>query len=266
MTELNEDDIQLIIDYVNGMLTGTELTQFEQRCQNEAAFRAEVERYEEAKLAAIVGGKAKIKAILKDEAAKYQAEQVAENGKIVPLRVWILRGVAAATLIGAAWWALQYFQKSDTTTLYATHFMPLKNDVITQFRDTEDMKIEEAFRLRHDTATLTLAKKAFQAYARKEYGESITYFNQIQTPDDTLTLYKANAFLAINHTSEANALLTQLSTNGKGYTQPFAEWYLALAYLKEKRVSACQALLIKIKATPNHPFVKEAEKLNQDIQ
>jgi hypothetical protein len=266
MTELNEDDIQLIFNHLNGSLTDAEHTLFEQRYQKDATFRAEVAAYEKAKLASFIGGQSKIKDILKDEAAKYKAEQEqAKNVKIMPLRTWILRGVAAATLIGIASLVFQYMQKQKLETLYISNFTPFENEVITHFRGNEGLKIDTAFQLRHDSATIELAKKAFDLYSSKQYLESLTIFNQIKTADDTLSLYKANAFLAATKTNEAMNILTDLSANGKGYTKAFSEWYLALAYLKQGNKATCISVVQKIMTYPHHPFFKEAKQLSIDL-
>ncbi len=278
MAELNEEDIQLIMTYINGSLSEAEALLFEERHQKDVLFRTEVAAYEEAKLAAFVGGQSRIKAILKDEAEKYQEENSAvkqKQAKIIPFRAWILskwtpmeRGVAAAFLIGVCLWAINYFQKPkrDTSQLFVANFNASFEGIpITRYRGKDDLKIDSFFRQRHDSATLQLAINALDAYAQKNYNASIEALNKIQALDDTLSLCKATALLASDKAQEAQTILTALTQNGKGYTQPFAEWYLALAYLKQGNLTTCHIWLEKIIAMPNHPYKQEAHRLTTQL-
>ncbi len=271
MEELTDRDNELIFNHINGSLTDADSRLFEQRYQEDAAFRAEVEAYKDAALAAFIGGQSKIKDVLRDEAAKYQAENTETKQpatqqpevKIIAFNPWILRGVAATLLIGVSWWVIRYFEtpKADTQQLFATHFTPLAELPITFYRSDNVVKIDTFFKQRHDSLTLKQAVKALDLYARKDYAASIEAFNQITISDDTLTLCKATALLATDKPQAAQALLKTLAQNGKGYAQPFAQWYLALAYLKQGNVVESRVWIEKIKATVGHPFKTDAEAL-----
>lgn len=272
MAELEEEDIQLIVKYLNGSLTTAESLLFEQRRQNDALFRTELVAYEEAKLAAFVGGKSRIKSILQDEATKYKRENTEKEekyAKIVPMRAWILRGVAAAVLIGILFGVLNYFTstKIDTAQLFANNFKPFDNEIITNFRgDRDSLKVDPVFQQRHERATIQLAAQAFEFYNAKNYDESLTYFNKITTPDDTLTLYKANILLSLGKIEDAKKLFINLQNQGKGNTQSLAEWYLALILLKENNLESSRKLIFKLANSDNHPFKKEAIELERQIR
>ncbi len=287
MKELNDLDNSLIFNHINGSLTEADQLLFDKRYQEDTDFRAEVAAYEDAKLAAFFGGQSRIKDLLKEEAAKYQAESAALNvetpqdlnaiddakspveytrkaektGKIVSINPWILRGIAASLLIGITWLTMTYFKNQTTQNHLAQHLKPLPNDVVTYFRGNDSIEIEKKFKARHDDPTLQLAKKAFDYYSNKQYTESIAAFNSINNKDDTIALYRANAYLATNQTDAAIMIFNELSTQGKGYTKPYAEWYLALAHLKKDNTTEGKSLLERIKNTPNHPFAAEAQLL-----
>lgn len=80
-----------------------------------------------------------------------------------------------------------------------------------------------------------------------------------------MTLCKAIALLASDKAQEAQTILIPLTQIGKGYTQPFSEWYLALAYLKQGNLTACHIWLEKIMAMPNHPYKQEAQLLSTQL-
>jgi tetratricopeptide (TPR) repeat protein len=270
MEEMNDRDNELIFNHINGSLTDADSLLFEQRHQEDAAFRAEVEAYKDAALAAFLGGQSTIKNILRDEAAQYQAE-IAEKKqpkvKIVALNQWILRGIAATLLIGVSWWAIRYFEtpKVDAQRVFAQNFTPLSELPITFYRSDNVVKIDTLFRQRHDSLTLKQAVKALDLYARKDYTASIEAFNQITATDDTLTLCKATALLATDKPQAAEELLKTLAQNGKGYPQPFAEWYLAMVYLQQGNRAECRVWLDKIIATPNHPYRTNAQELSKKV-
>lgn len=266
MKELTDRDNELIFNHINGSLTDADRLLFDQRYQEDAAFRAEVAAYKDAALAAFLGGQSKIKNILREEAAQYQAEIVEKERKevkIARLNPWILRGIAATLLIGISWWAFRYFEKpkADTQQIFAKNFTPLTELPITFYRSDNIVKIDTLFRRRHDSLTLKQAVKALDLYARKDYSASIEAFNKIKVTDDTLTLCKATALLAIDKPQAAQELLKNLAQNGKGYPQPFAEWYLALAYLKQGNRAECRVWIEKIKASAQHPFKDNAKAL-----
>ena len=110
-----------------------------------------------------------------------------------------------------------------------------------------------------------MAINALDAYAQKNYNASIEALNKIQVPDDTLTLCKATALLASDKAPDAQTILTALTQKGKGYTQPFSEWYLALAYLKQGNLTPCHIWLEKILKIPNHPYKQEAQLLSTQL-
>ncbi len=270
MEELTDRDNELIFNHINGSLTDADRFLFDQRYQEDAAFRAEVAAYKDAALAAFLGGQSTIKNILREEAAQYQAE-IAEKQrkevKIVRLNPWILRGIAATLLIGVSWWAIRYFEtpKANTQQIFAKNFTPLTELPITFYRSDNVVKIDTLFRQRHDSLTLKQAVKALDLYARKDYAQSIEIFNQIKATDDTLALCKATALLAIDKPQAAQEMLKNLAQNGKGYPQPFAEWYLALAYLKQGNQAEYRVLLDKIIAAPNHPYRANAQELSKEL-
>jgi hypothetical protein len=262
MAEINEEDLQLIHKNINGTLTDAESSRFEERCQKDPVFRAEALAYDEAKLAAFVGGQSRIKDILKDEAAKYQAENnknEPKEAKVVPLTMWILRGIAASFLLGVGFWTLNYFQKSqlDITKLVDITYA-FTETPIAKVRGDEPLTIDNRFQKRHDSLTIQKTAVAIDFYYKKNYPASIAAFNQITVPDDTLALSKATALLYNNNIQEAQSILIALTQNGKDFTKEYAEWYLALSYLKDHKTDESRALLQKIHAQSAHKFYREA--------
>jgi hypothetical protein len=265
---MNEQDEIMIIDYLNGNLSEADSKLFDKRCQEDKSFFAEVEAFKNAKLAAFLGGQVRVKDVIKDEAQIFKQEQnreaiITHLPEANNFKLWIWRSVAAAFLVGVGLWGFKTFgsSKMDTEGLFADNFKALQEIPITRFRSDGVLKIDSAFKLRHDAATLELAVKALDFYSKPDYPASIEVFNQIKVSDDTLSLCKATALLGATRAQEAQILLSKLAQNGKGYTKPFAQWYLAMSLLKQGNKVDFMHALQTIISTPNHPYLRDAQRL-----
>lgn len=65
--------------------------------------------------------------------------------------------------------------------------------------------------------------------------------------------------------SISNIILTTLSQNGKGFTKEYAEWYLALSYLKDNDINKGRVLLQKVHAQISHKYYKEAGEVLEQL-
>jgi hypothetical protein len=270
MEELNDKDSNLIFSFINGELTDAEKELFDKRCKEDISFCAEVEAYKDAKLAAFMVGQSNIKDILKEEAAKYQEQQnkiIQSPAKVVSLNTWLLRGVAAIFLFGTCWWAFQYFTtpKYDSNQLFIQNFKDFEDLPITRYRSDNVLKIDENFSHRHDSVTIKQSIVALDFYAQKNYKSSIQSLEQIKVIDDTLSLCKAVAYISMDKTLESEIILKKLIQKGNGFTKAYAEWYLALLYLKNEKIAESRVLLSKIQSESSHPFYSTSKDLLKEL-
>lgn len=130
-------------------------------------------------------------------------------------------------------------QNNYTEELFASYYQPYVDE--TEFdRGGSDLSKEDAVFL---TDALSL-------YNNKKYAEALTVFDQISDDNQhTVSIFKAVCLLETGKAKQAVQLLeTALSENGEGweYYQD-AQWYLALAYVKSRRIEDAVNLLKIIK-------------------
>jgi tetratricopeptide (TPR) repeat protein len=256
MFELTEIDQLLIEKYLDNTLTDSELTTFNQRL-TDAAFAAEVARYQKAIKAIHAFGDHKLKALLQEEEAKLTESTPKATSKIVeigtPQYSRLKWAIAASLLVAASVTTLYFTQNKNikTESIYAAKFKPYRNYEKPTVRDNG---------YKDD------AEKAFALYDNGNYKEALIYFEKINaaastggTPSYNLFL-QANAYLATQQLGKAIPILTELSASTDSEWQQKGEWFLALA-LSETDKSKAQILFEKIKNTPNHVFQKQAAEV-----
>lgn len=119
-----------------------------------------------------------------------------------------------------------------------------------------------------DDQNLSPFEQFMQLYWEKKYGPAIEAFKQLdpalQKNDDVLFL-KANALLASGQTDAAKTLFQAIITRKASRFAPQAEWYLALAYLKNVDLVQVQKQLQLISSQPNHPHRNAALALLKQL-
>lgn len=109
----------------------------------------------------------------------------------------------------------------------------------------------------------TIENSAFVAYEAHDYHKAINLFNSVADPDAAyINFYKALSYLEIDRSSKAIELLLPISkaTNLQGKSANFSEkanWYLALAYLKNQENHKAIKELSYIVDQPSGTFKKE---------
>ena len=121
------------------------------------------------------------------------------------------------------------------------------------------------------TGDLNTTKDYLQAvtsYEAKNYTTAIPLLENIlkvAPQNSEVELILGDCLLSINKTEEAiehfNALVAKTSL----YNDP-AQWFLALSYLRQNRIEACQKALQTLIQTPQADYYKEAKALLLKIE
>lgn len=216
----------LIDKYLHGTLTEIEKEQFESLLENSLIFSKDVAMIENLKIIAGAEDRQQLRKSMADFESKIDNEP-----KVFSLLSYKKYLVAASIALILIITGLTLFNSfaANTDLLYAENFEPYKN-VVTPIVRGENENSDEF--------------KAFTLYENKNYQEAAVQFGALFTVTQRpyFLLYQGNSLLADNQVEKAIPLLEkhitykdQLSERGK--------WYLALAYMKQKRNKDATVLL-----------------------
>jgi len=158
-----------------------------------------------------------------------------------------LAAASIAILLGLAiWWTLD---SSTPNRLYLAHYEPFPNLIapIDKGGSNEDVLAE-----------------AVQAYERADYATATQKFELLEPIEKDARIYYGLTLLQSNQMKEAITELTLVASDKDNRFQQAGEWYLVLAYLKNKEVAAAKIAHQKILATPNHRYFGKAKELVLD--
>lgn len=257
--ELNDDtvDIDLIERYYRGLLDDTELQDFRKRENDDKDFADKVKAYTE-----ILGG-LEYYVNQKDFADTLQEweREIKEQPKkkhvdVVPLYRKNAFWLAAAAVAGLVVVSAVFLFRStppDPVALYEGYYQPYPN----VFDPT----------VRGDADTVSLTRKAFQAYNAEDYTTAATCFRELMATGDEIEkdnarLYLGNCYLSLDSAAAARDILTEIDEQSHVANQ--AKWYLALAYLKLRDPERAREVLIELKDQPNS-YQHKANQLLQEI-
>jgi len=238
----------LIDRYFENSLSPKEQKQFNNLLQNDLKFKAEFQFQKDLKQVIEVNQKEG----LRETVSKIEALAQKDSRMMMLPKKWI---VAASLLLitGLATWTVKstYFPSNDA--IYEEYFQLERNTVQPVVRGESINTIEY---------------KAFAAYEARDFYKAINLFNSVQNPEDSnILFYKGLCFLAVNKPENAIALFNQLTASELNTVQTEglsdkANWYLALAYLKNNETDKTIEQLTTIVNRPPPGYKKnEAEKI-----
>ncbi|HUH74387.1 MAG TPA: hypothetical protein VLZ75_08250 [Chitinophagales bacterium] len=155
---------------------------------------------------------------------------------------WIAIAASFIGIVLISIFSIYYYSSTDSSNLYAEYFQPYPNEVVPLVRG----QVESSTEL-----------KAFNAYELENYELSANLFENIK--EDYALLYAGISNLELNQNQKAITQLQTLSLQNGKYQEP-AEWYLALAYLKNKENKKAKGIL-KLIVQNHQQFSEQASEL-----
>ncbi len=224
---MEEQDIALIDQYLNGELSEAEAEAFRRRLADEKDF---AQLYEEMKH--IQKGLEHAALEQAWEFLKQTEAEIAGNDISVAAgskwKTWVPVAATATLLLVAAWF---FFLKStEPNDLYAQYFEVYPNVEAPIYRDSSAKD------------SLTAKDLGFRYYADQDYGMAIEIFESIAEPDEGTLFYLGMSYLANNNPQQAAAIWEPLSKEALDYKTQI-QWYLALAWLKLDEVEKAKEVL-----------------------
>lgn len=239
-------DIEEVKKYLSHQLTPDERSAFDRRLDHDPGLRREFNFWKTMVIAMEEHFDDRLKETLKREDIDNASKQ--RKLFITPLMV-------AASLIGVlviSYFLLNYFTKSDLDELFTAYYRPYYNVVDDYKRGNNNINSQ--------------GTEGFRFYEQKEYSKAITAFEQKLSKDPnniSVLFYSGLSYLATNQTDLSIKHLTPVASSTHQLAEA-AEWYLALAYLKNENIPECKDILKRI-ADQKGAYKERATSLLQEI-
>jgi tetratricopeptide (TPR) repeat protein len=271
---MKDEDIDLIERYLLGQATEKEEKSVKERMAVDQEFAEDIEFMRSVILAAREKGEETFRESLREvegsltEKLEGQAEKEMEQEKEkkVPLfrRPWLYyaAGIAAVVAIGIF---LTVNLPGRGEQLYGEYFEPYPNEVITYARG--ETVAGEFDHLSQEQYNLIV--RAMKYYERNEFEQAAGLFGEQleQIPANAgLIIYMAIAEMETGKTGQAIENLRYVTHIPHADLKEQAQWYLALAYLKNDQAEAAREVLTTITGQDQHPFKEKARELLRKIK
>lgn len=231
-----EKQMDLFDQYLNDELSGLERTHFEQRLQEDEAFRSSFELHKNA-----------IRAIefasIKDKMSKISIE--AQRSKTVGIRSVVAIAAGIALLVGAYFFTLDRVEE------------PLNYDQVFASIDFKDPGLPTLMGDAHDDQDLD---NFMIAYKQNKYEEALEKGRTLAAKkpnSDTIQYYLAMTLYEMDQFDAASDILMNLETEPTPIGQK-SEWYLYMIDLKKGDLIAAKAGIMTIAEDTSHIFRMEA--------
>ncbi len=235
----NSTNTELLIQYLDGELRGTELEAIEKKLAESEALRDELENLALAKQAVMSYGlKEKISFIHSEMMPGLKGKSLKEPSIRKMIFQYAIRVAAVLFVLIGMSAAYQYLTVTPDKLF------------------TESFHSFELHETRGGTGT-----NLEDAYKKDNMDAVIQEFSQIKTPRPEDYFLAGNAYLALHQPSKAiEAFISLQQANQSGNTHAFeedAEFYLALSYLANEQPDRAYPIFEKIHADAAHPYNKE---------
>ena len=242
------ENFDLIDRYFENSLSPQERLKFNDLLQSDEEFRNEFIFRKDLKKVVEISQREELKSRLKEIEG-----QAASNSKhSIFSKKWLVAATLLA-LFSLGIWSVKSLYYPSHEAIYENYFKTCRNTIQPIVRG-ESLN--------------TIEYRAFAAYESQDYHKAINLFNSVEHPNEPYILfYKAMCYMALDKTTEAIELLHPISIadnlNGKSARlNEKSDWYLALAYLKEKKEKKAIAQLILISEGTEDTFkFKESKKI-----
>ncbi len=242
---MSDDYSKKIEKYFNNEFSEAEREAFDQELMEDAELaKSFSQRKQMEDFLAVRPGREKLKAEIADLGDEFFVDASEPTAKRIPIRrrlYWIAGAAAAAIILVLL--VPTWFNAPPSYQQFAEH-RPLS----LQERGTSG---EE----------LTAIETAFNT---AEYGTALDLLDQYlatQADDTQAQIYASIAALELDQVQDAITRLTPIS-NGQSVYQTTAQWYLALAYLKQENYAQCRSVLSDIPAD-NYWYAKAEQLLKK---
>lgn len=234
------EKLELIDRYLRNELSGTEKTTFEQKVGKNADFKQELEDMQiSQEMIRSYAMREEIKSIRK---AMLQENKSNTSTSSPSFKFYAVRIAASILLVVVALAAFQYASLSGDS-LYAEKAMIYPTETTRSGQEDTDISAEEL---------------AISYYRLDDFQRYIEHYEQLTSPSIKATFLAGNAYLQLSDNEKAisafNIVLEQNDPNTLMQFQEDAEYFLALAMIKNGDYEQAYALMETIANNPDHRY------------
>jgi len=238
---IEEKDIDLIEQYLEGTLKGSDLDTFNQRMEEDQEFRSSLEEMETMVSGIRYSGRRKVKQELETLEANLPEIALDQDTPVIPLfkRKWFAAAASVLIIAISALWLPDY-----RWSLLSPQSAPQAAVTCTPF----------------------LRDQAYQAYDRQEYQKAVDAFLSIPEHEQEVEdqLYLGISYLSLQNMQEAVTVLKTYVQEQEQFKLQ-AQWYLALAYIAQGESELAVPLLNQVSTERGFKAV-EAQNLLQQLK
>ena len=217
---IEEKDIDLIEQYLEGTLSEEDLRLFSNRISQDEEFRSTLEEMETMVSGIRYSGRRQVLNRLEELEANLPEVTLDSQKKIVPMyrRTWFAAAASVLIIALSAVWMLTGNQP-DHQDLFNSYYTPYLNVVNPTLRADQPNNIP-------------VRDQAYQAYDRQEYQKAIDAFLSIPENEKAAEdqLYLGISYLSLQNSAAAVPVLEQYIGQQEQFSLQ-ATWYLALAHV-----------------------------------
>lgn len=244
------NDIEMLVKYMDGELTGVEKESTEKLLQTNAELQQRYQHLLAAKQAIKMEGlRARVKA-LHNEYVQDAAPVKAMPAKVIRPTFFVkdfMRVAAVLVLVIAGYGGYQY-ATTTTQSLYSDNYI-IYHLPVNRGEGNAD-RIENLYNEGHYEAAVA-AVNGLPIKTQKDYFIAAQSYLQLDTENSAV-----NAIAFFLEVQKMN------SENSEKYFVQETDYYLALAYIKAGKVDLARDELSKIKANPRHIFYNNAKQIS----
>lgn len=234
----------LVLKYVHNELSPEERYAFELEMENDPFLMESVEGLQQFAATHTISQLQQVQHDLFTSINQKTTTKKASIKKINPFLLWAFAACFIGLIVTVSWHFILQGNTPNTDQLFAAYYQPLTHPDGTV--RGEDNKHSE--------------KDAIALYEKEDYFEAANLYQKLvnNNPENIKNrLFLGISYLSSNQTEKAIVVLSGIQ-QATEYQQDI-QWYLALAYIKNKNVTAAIPLLHALSESPNYyqPKAKE---------
>ena len=247
LMNMEENKYDLIEDYILGNLEGTVKKDFEDLLKKDAELQESVKEYQLMIEGTKYTGRKELLGTLKEiESNRKEKQKSGTKHQILYLAI-----AAGIALLVTFYIVIENTLQKSPAVIAEAYYEPYPALYGYTTRGEQNPKTD--------------FEKAMNYYESSNYKEALKLLTDMKDPEkqELINFYLANTYLALDQFEDCESIYKDIMNNGETF-QSQAEWFLAIAYLKDDKVDQAVPLLQDL-VSKNSDFSEKSDKLLKSI-